>query len=146
MFNNYNAYPNYGQPIQQYQQQIPQSFCYFVNSSNDLLNTRVMPNVYHIGINKDNKEIYVKKMNNDGNIEMETYVLKCEEKQKTEIEIIAERLTAIENVLKERKDESHNQYVAQQPVYQQAKLNATNGNVQSNDGRQKSRATNANNS
>lgn len=58
-----------------------------------------MPNVYYVGLSPDNKEIYVRKMNNDGNIELETYALKAEQKQKTELQTIAERLEAIEKRL-----------------------------------------------
>ena len=125
MYGQYNQqfYPNYGyqpqpqvQPIQQY----PQSTCMFVNSANELNNFRVMPNTYYLGVNRDTKEIYVRKMNNDGNIEVETYTLKSEAKVKSEYELIAERLTGIEKALKERTNERNNKYANKQSNDEQA--------------------------
>lgn len=86
------------QPIQTMQTQ-PQASCFFVKSPADLAGVNVMPNVFYVGLSPDNKEIYVRKMNNDGNIELETYALKAEQKQKTELQTIAERLEAIEKRL-----------------------------------------------
>lgn len=117
--------PTQVQPIQQY----PQSTCYFVNSANELNSVRVMPNAYYIGINKDSKEIYVRKMNNDGNVEVETYTLKSEQKEKSEYEKLDERLTSIEQLLKEKNNERSNGYVNQQFAQQQTQFNATNANV-----------------
>ena len=86
------------QPIQTMQTQ-PQASCFFVKSAADLSGVNVMPNVYYVGLAQDNKEIYVRRMNNDGNIELETYTLKAEQKQKSELQTISERLEAIENRL-----------------------------------------------
>lgn len=140
MYNQFNQFYPYGaqlppqtQPIQQFQQQLPQASCYFVKSIDELANVRIMPNIYCMGINKDNKEIYVRRMNNDGNIEVETYTLKSELKEKSELEKITERLTSIENSLKEKKDERFNGYVNQQPAQQQTQYVATNANFQPND-------------
>lgn len=138
MYNQFN-YPAYGygmqpqsQPIQQFQSQTPQATCYFVKSVEELANTRVAPNTYYIGINKDNKELYVRRMNNDGNIELETYHLKSELKEKSELEKISDRLTAIENTLKERKNERLNEYANQQFNQQQTQFNATIPTAQTN--------------
>lgn len=135
----YNPYLAPMQPIQQFQQQTPQASLYFVKSIDELSNVRTMPNVYCMGINKDNKEIYVRRMNNDGNIEVETYSLKSEQKEKSDLEKITERLSAIENTLKERTNERSNQYVNQQPAQQQAQYNASISTTapvfQPNDGR-----------
>lgn len=114
---NSNMYGVQPQAIQQYQSQTPQSICYFVNSVNELGNLRVMPNFYYLGINKDSKEIYVRRMNNDGNIEVETYTLKSEEKQKSENELIAERLSNIETLLKQGgKNGRFNEHANKQPT------------------------------
>ena len=131
--------PNYTpQPIQQYQTLTPQSLCYFVKSIDEISNVRVQPNVYYMGINRDNKEIYVRRMNNDGNIEVETYILKSEEKQKSQMDDIADRITNIENILKERKHEQPNGYINQQPNQPQTQYNApvstAQTNVRTNDG------------
>ncbi|MBQ8677251.1 MAG: hypothetical protein IJ529_02135 [Alphaproteobacteria bacterium] len=91
-----------------------------------------MPNIYCMGINKDGKEIYVRRMNNDGNIEVETYSLKSESKEKSELEKITERLTNIENSLKEKNNERFGKYVNQQPAQQQAQYYASNATTTSN--------------
>ena len=70
-----------------------------------------MPNVFYLGINRDNKEIYVRRMNNDGNIEVETYSLSTGKEEKTDLKIIADRLDVIEKKL-EGKNESATQPVA----------------------------------
>lgn len=132
-------YPNYNvQPVQQIQ--TPQQQVSFVQakSMNDLAKVRVMPNISYMGLNDENKEIYVRRMNNDGNIESETYVLKSEEKEKSQYETLSERLTAIENILKEKKNEQHNGYVNQQSNQQQTQYNApvptAQANIRTNDG------------
>lgn len=100
-FNNYLAYQmQQQQPIQNLNVQ-PQSQCYFVKSPNELNNINVMPNHYYLGINADSNEIYVKRMNNDGLLEIKTYSLKSEEKEKTDFQIISERLDGIEKKLSE---------------------------------------------
>lgn len=90
------------QPIQNFSRQIPpQAYCYFVKSAADLAGVNIMPNTFYMGINQDNKEVYLKKMNNDGNIEVETYSLLSEKKEKTDLQSIAERLESIEKTLSE---------------------------------------------
>lgn len=86
------------QPIQNMNVQ-PQASCFFVKSASDLAGVNVMPNVFYVGLSQDNKEIYVRKMNNDGIVEVETYTLKAEQKQKTDLQAIADRLEAIEKKL-----------------------------------------------
>lgn len=132
-------YPNYNvQPVQQIQTPQQQVSFMQAKSMNDLAKVRVMPNISYMGLNEDNKEIYVRRMNNDGNIESETYVLKSEEKEKSQYETLSERLTAIENILKERRNEQSNGYAYQQSNQQQTQLNAsvpaTQANVRTNDG------------
>jgi len=101
-FNNYLAYQmqQQQQPIQNLNVQ-PQSQCYFVRSQNDLSSVNVMPNFYYLGINPDANEIYVKRMNNDGLIELKTYCLQSEKKEKTEFQAIFDRLDGIEAKLSE---------------------------------------------
>ena len=120
MFNNgYNA-PNYNayspmaqqmqqptQTIQQLNQQVQkQASCYFVKAAQELASVNVQPNVYYLGINSDKSEIYVRRMNNDGNIEAETYVKASEQKEKTEMQKILERLDVIEKKITGVKDVS----------------------------------------
>lgn len=79
----------------------PQASLYFVKSPQELPSFNLMPNNYFVGLNQDNKEIYVRRMNNDGKIEVESYVLKEEVKEKTDIEKIFDRLDGIEKKLSE---------------------------------------------
>lgn len=111
---NYNAYSPMAQQMQQPTQTIQQlnqqvqkqASCYFVKAAQELASVNVQPNVYYLGINSDKSEIYVRRMNNDGNIEAETYVKASEQKEKTEMQKILERLDAIEKKLPEVKDVS----------------------------------------
>ena len=107
-----NYFNPYGvQPIQNITQQ-SQAMCFFVKTPNDLVRSDIMPNVFYLGINRDNKEIYVRRMNNDGNIEVETYQLSDGKEEKTDLKKIADRLDIIEKKL-----EGRNESVAQ-PVNQ----------------------------
>ena len=90
------------QTIQNVAQSIqPQLYSYFVKQAADLVTPNIMPNTLYLGINSGNKEIYIRKMNNDGNIELETYVLQSGTKEKSELQAIVERLDSIEKKLAE---------------------------------------------
>lgn len=89
------------QAIQNIQPTQPQSYCYFVRSSNDLNGINVMPNTYYLGINTDNNEIYVRRMNNDGLIDIKTYSLQSEKKEKTDFQAVFDRLDEIEKKISE---------------------------------------------
>ena len=107
MYPNYNPYYNnmpQTQAIQNVQIQ-KQAACYFVKAPEELASLNVMPNIFYLGINRDDKEVYVRRMNNDGNIEVEKYVLASGVKEKTELQSISERLAKIEKLM-EAKDES----------------------------------------
>lgn len=86
------------QPIQTIQQQAQ---CSFVTSVDDMAKFQVQPNVSSIGINPVAKEIYVRKMNNDGNIELESYCLKSEKKELSEMQAVVEKLDSIAKQLAE---------------------------------------------
>lgn len=101
--NNFNSMPmqqpqtiqNVAQPVQ------PQLYSYFVKQAADLATPNIMPNTLYLGINSGQKEIYIRKMNNDGNIELETYTLSSGTKEKSELQAIADRLDSIERKLAE---------------------------------------------
>ena len=110
MFNNgyvpnYNTYnqpnlPQSTQAIQQVNQPVQkQASCFFVKTPEELASINVMPNVFYMGINRDDKEIYMRRMNNDGNIEVEKYVRASETKEKSEMQKVLERLENIEKKL-----------------------------------------------
>lgn len=103
-------------PIQNFNIQ-PQFSCFNVKSENDLSGVNVMPNEVYIGLNSDLKEIYIRRMNNDGKIDIESYVLKSAPKEKTEVQAILERLDSIEQKLSQRqtltmgkRDERNSEY------------------------------------
>lgn len=100
------------QPIQnmnQIQTQ-PQASCFFVNTVEDLNNIQnITPNNVYLGINQGTKEIYVRKMNNNGIIELETYSLTSNIEEKNDYKLILEQLAIINEKLtgKENRDESN---------------------------------------
>lgn len=98
------------QPIQnvsQYQTP-PQASCYFVSSPDEIASTNLMPNNFYLGINQNTKEIYVKKMDNNGLIQLETYKMASNVEEKTDYKLILEQLTEINQKLgrEARYDES----------------------------------------
>ena len=104
----YNPYYGYNQPqtqaIQNVNQQVQkQAACYFVKAPEELAGVNIMPNIFYLGINREGKEIYVRRMNNDGNIELETYTLSSGKKEKNELQAIVDRLNSIENKISEMK-------------------------------------------
>lgn len=98
---NYQAQNYQPQAIQNIQPTQPQSYCYFVRSHNDLNGINVMPNTYYLGINTDSNEIYVRRMNNDGLIDVKTYSLQSEKKEKTDFQAVFDRLDDIEKKISE---------------------------------------------
>lgn len=100
--NNYNMPMQQPQTIQNVAQTIsPQLYSYFVKQAADLATPNIMPNTLYLGINSGQKEIYIRRMNNDGNIELETYVLSSGKKEKSELQVIVERLDSIEQKIAE---------------------------------------------
>lgn len=100
--NNYNMPMQQPQTIQNVAQPVqPQLYSYFVKQAADLATPNIMPNTLYLGINSGQKEIYIRKMNNDGNIELETYTLSSGTKEKTELQAIVERLESIERKISE---------------------------------------------
>lgn len=94
-------YGYYPQPQPQTIQNVnPQAVCYFVNKP-DELNTiqNIMPNNFYVGINTNANEIYVRKMNNDGLIQLETYTLSANVEEKNDYKRILEQLAAINEKL-----------------------------------------------
>jgi len=104
-FSNFNVpYSPYGssmdqlrpQTIQNVSQQIQSAAsCYFVKSPEELAGLNVQPNVFYLGINRDKKEVYIRRMNNDGNIEVENYALTTGTEEKTDLKKILEEINLI---------------------------------------------------
>lgn len=93
----YNYFNNYQQPIQNVSVQ-SQASCFFVKSPEELAGINIMPNVFYLGINRDKREVYIRRMNNDGNIEVENYSLSVGTEEKTDLKKIMEEI----NDLKKR--------------------------------------------
>lgn len=112
-YTNYNPYiPPYmqpqshaqpqsqGQTIQTLSQPAQQQiYAYFVKTADQLNSIQPMPNTIYLGINADSDQIFVRRMNNDGITELKTYTLAGEQKKKTELQVISERLDSIEKKL-----------------------------------------------
>lgn len=111
MYPNYNPYMygmNYQQPqppvqpqtqpIQKIEPKSPQATCYFVSSA-DSFKVDAVPGIYQLGINENDNEVYIRKVNEMGNPEFKTYKLAEEKKEKSELQQINERLLNIERKL-----------------------------------------------
>lgn len=92
------------QPVQTIQQSMPQmqSLAYFVGSEAEMKNISPELNTMYIGINAKDKEIYVKRLTNDGLVDMEKYTLastenKPKDKDAETIQTILAKVEAIEN-------------------------------------------------
>ena len=88
------------QPVQQAIQPIQKSAqLYSVENVQELDGIRPDLNVLYVGFNKNKKEIYVKKLTNDGLVSVETYGLADNKKEKSEFEAILEKINNLENKL-----------------------------------------------
>lgn len=92
----------YGVPqtIQNLQPPQPQVQCFFCGSAQDLGKLQSQPGVVYIGINKASEEIYVRKLNMDGIIELETYKKSGGQQEPTELKAIMAKLENLESVIK----------------------------------------------
>lgn len=102
MYNTYNPYFNglfpQATPIQQNIQQVQKSAQFYnVDSAQDLDGIRPVLNMLYVGFNSKKKEIYVKQLTNDGLISVETYNLADNKKERSDFEIILEKINNIEN-------------------------------------------------
>ena len=96
-----------GQPIQNLNQTIqPQASCYFVSSPDELNGVNLMPNNLYLGINQNTKEIYVRRMDNNGVTQLETYTMSANMEEKNDYKLILEQLAEINQKLgKEKNDD-----------------------------------------
>ena len=101
--------PYYVPPYQQQQwqtvQQLPQTqvetkvVSYFVDTAEQLSTINPMPNVIYLGINAKAGKIFMRRMNNDGLMEVKTYSVVGEQTKKTDTQEILVRLAKIEKKL-----------------------------------------------
>ena len=86
------------QPIQQLPTQHSEQrvMSYFVDTPEQLSTLTPMPNVIYLGINTKDGKIFIRRMNNDGMMEVKTYMVVGEQTKKTDVQEILGRLAAIE--------------------------------------------------
>lgn len=105
----YNGYNPAGYNMQQ-QPQVQQTIkeitptqpnieCYSVSSADDMKSINVVPGTVYIGLAKDSSAVFVRKFADDGKIVQDTYTRASVEKEKTDLQVITERLTKIEDKL-----------------------------------------------
>lgn len=130
MFGTYPSYPQYPPQYNQYPQYPPfmtpaanrlaqmeqgmngtisqiqkQAQCYFVKSNDELGSMKPQPGVVYIGLNEPKDEIYLRQLNNDGNIVFKTYVLDSDKQEPSELSVIMQKVDEITKMLKDNKDE-----------------------------------------
>ena len=85
------------QTIQQLPQQVETKvMSYFVDTAEQLSTINPMPNVLYLGINLKAGKIFMRRMNNDGLMEVKTYSVIGEQTKKTDSQEILSRLAKIE--------------------------------------------------
>lgn len=72
----------------------------FVNGAADLEKMQLMPNVYYIGINQNTNEVYIRRMNNDGITELNTYTMTNGKQVKSELQTVLDKLDEINASMK----------------------------------------------
>ena len=85
----------------------PQFQLFSVNASSDLSSVPVMPGVAYVGINSNGQEIYVRQMDNDGNIVLKTFKLSGGIQEQSELRAISLALEEIKDYIKGGRNESN---------------------------------------
>ena len=119
----------------------PQVQCFSVNASSDLSNVPVMPGVAYMGINTNGNEIYIRQMENDGNITMKTYKLSSGVQEQSELKAISVALEEIKDYIKGGRNESNVTTIGSTVNIRNVSGESSNGSVQQNDGWQESTRT-----
>lgn len=90
-------YIQQAQPIQPLPQHVePRVMAYFVDTAEQLSTINPMPNIIYLGLNTRDGKIFMRRMNNDGLMEVKTYSLAAEATKKTDTQEILSRLANIE--------------------------------------------------
>ena len=119
----------------------PQVQCFSVNASSDLSNVPVMPGVAYMGINTNGNEIYIRQMENDGNITMKTYKLSSGVQEQSELKAISVALEEIKDYIKGGRNESNVTTIGSTVNVRNVSGESCNGSIQQNDGWQESTRT-----
>lgn len=94
--------PQHGMPLQNIPQQPvirPTVIPYNVETAEQMSAIIPMPNTIYLGINDKDGKIFLRRMNNDGLMEVKTYMVVGEQTKKTDIQEILGRLESIEKKL-----------------------------------------------
>lgn len=92
----------HGMPLQNIPQQPvirPTVIPYNVETAEQMSAIIPMPNTIYLGINDKDGKIFIKRMNNDGLTEVQTYMLAGEQTKKTDTQEILARLANLETKL-----------------------------------------------
>ena len=85
------------QPVQRLPQHVdPQVVSYFVETAEQLSTINPMPNTIYLGINNRDGKIFMRRMNNDGLVELKTFSLQVDQTRKTDTQEILDRLEKLE--------------------------------------------------
>lgn len=126
----------YPQTIQTLQGLQPQVQCYFVSSPNDLSSIQVQLNTVYIGLNNSANEIYVRQLNNDGNIDFRTYKLLSGTQEQTDMKSIVSALEEIKSYIKGGFNEPNATTVSPTIIVRQNAEQSSVPGIQPNDGGQ----------
>ena len=135
---------NPGAPVQQLQKSAQ---FYSVESPQDLDGIRPSLNVMYFGVNSKGKAIYLKQINNDGRVSVDTYSLVENKKEKSELETVLDKISELENKLMNKGAQNVSNNTANVttgnpnvPV-RQIEQPSFNASIQPNDGGQNAGAT-----
>jgi len=103
--NPYYVPPYMQQQWQQPVQQVPQAHSetrvvsYFVDTAEQLSTINPMPNVIYLGLNIKDGKVFMRRMNNDGLMELKTFSVVGEHTKRTDMQEVLGRLSKIEKKL-----------------------------------------------
>ena len=90
------------QPIQPLPPHVdPRVVSYFVESAEQLSTITPMPNTIYLGINFRDGKIFMRRMNNDGLMDVQTFSVAAEQTKRTDTQEILERIAKIEKKIGE---------------------------------------------
>ena len=85
------------QPVQPLPPHVdPRVVSYFVESAEQLSSINPMPNTIYLGINLRDSKIFMRRMNNDGLVEVKSFSLQQDQTRKTDTQEILDHIAKIE--------------------------------------------------
>ena len=113
----YNQYPQQyiqPQPMQQLPQHMePRVVTYTVDTAEQMSGITPLPNTIYLGVNVRSDKIFLRRINNDGQIETKTFSVVGEQTKKPDMQEVLARLETIEKKLSEgERHESDDNHIA----------------------------------